>query len=499
MKRKKLKIFHISSEVEPFSKTGGLASITSSLPRMQKELGHDVAVITPFYEGLINLKDHEVKEIFSEELLINDVKYSVSYLKGYLAKDLPIYFIADKKFFKPREKIYGSKSENSRFFFFDLAALSLIKKLEQSPDILHCHDWHTGLIPYFLKGRFKSDPFWESTATLFTIHNLVYQLGHDWWLIPHDKRDDGRSALPPLHETEKVETINFAKRAILTADAINAVSETYKEEIMTKNFGEDLHRILKNREKRVFGIVNGINYDDYNPVTDRGLSSNYNYESYKKKAANKEWLQKHFKLKIDPDVPIITMTSRVVEQKGFNLLIEILPTLLKRDRQFVIMGDGDKTIISALEKIQKKFPTKFVLTHFNPQYETSMYAGADIFLLPSRFEPCGINQMIALRYGCIPVVHHIGGLADTIVDFNLRKGTGNGFTFKEYNTLDLVVALTRATENYKHPETWKKLVVTGLKEANSWKIPAKKYIDLYRETLKLKKKNDHNGNGHIAK
>ncbi|MEK7552033.1 MAG: glycogen/starch synthase [Patescibacteria group bacterium] len=493
MKRKKLKIFHIASEVEPFSKTGGLASITSSLPRMQKELGHDVSVITPFYEGLINLKDHPVEEIFSEELLINDVKYPVSYLKGYLSKDLPIYFIADKKFFKPREKIYGSRSENSRFFFFDIAALSLIKKLEKSPDIIHCHDWHTGLIPYFLKGRFKSDTFWDNTATLFTIHNLVYQLGHDWWLIPQEKRDDGRSGLPPLHETERVETINFAKRAIMTVDAINAVSETYREEIMTKNFGEDLNRILKNREKRVFGIVNGINYDDYNPVTDPGLTSNYDYESYKKKGANKEWLQKHFKLKIDPNIPIITMTSRVVEQKGFNLLIEVLPTILKRDLQFVIMGDGDKTIVNALEKIQKKFPKKFVLTPFNPKYETSMYAGADIFLLPSRFEPCGINQMIALRYGCIPVVHHIGGLADTIVDFNPHKETGNGFTFKEYNVLDLVVAITRATENYKHPEIWKRLVITGLKEANSWKIPAKKYVDLYRETFKLKKKNEHNG------
>jgi len=495
MKRKKLKIFHIASEVEPFSKTGGLASITSSLPRMQKELGHDVAVITPFYEGLINLKDHPVEEIFSEELLINDIKYPVSYLKGYLSHDLPIYFIADKKFFKPREKIYGSRSENSRFFFFDIAALSLIKKLEQSPDIIHCHDWHTGLIPYFLKGRYKSDPFWENTATLFTIHNLVYQLGHDWWLIPDDKRDDGRSALPHLHETERVETINFAKRAIMTADAINAVSETYKDEIMTKNFGEELHRILKNREERIFGIVNGIDYDDYNPVTDPGLTSNYNYESYKKKAINKEWLQKHFKLKVDPQIPIICMTSRIVEQKGFHLLIEVLPVILKLDLQFIIMGDGsDKTILSALEKIQKKFPRKFVLQNpFLHKYETSLYAGSDIFLLPSRFEPCGINQMIALRYGCIPVVHHIGGLADTIVNFSVRKKTGNGFTFKEYGALDLIIALTRAIENYKHPETWKELVISGLKEANSWKIPAKKYIDLYRVTFKLKKKNGHNG------
>ena len=489
MSKKKLKIFHIASEVEPFSKTGGLAEVSSSLPQMQKELGYDVSIITPFYEGIIDKEKYGLVEIGNDDLEINGNFYNVTHLKGVIGKELSVYFVSDKKFFKQREKIYGSKNENSRFFFFDLAVLNLIKKLGQSPDIIHCHDWHTGLIPYFLKGRFKHDDFWKNTATLFTIHNLVYQFGHDWWNVKNGDKDTGYSALPALDNTQKVEVINFAKRAILQADAINAVSETYREEIMTKSFGEELHRILRNREDRVFGIVNGINYEEYNPATDPGLYSNFNHENVNNRALNKKWLQRHFKLKIDPKIPLICMTSRVVEQKGFNTLIEILPTILKRDVQFIIMGDGEMSIKNALGKIKKNFPKKFVLTPFNAKYETSLYAGSDIFLLPSRFEPCGINQMIALRYGCIPVVHHIGGLADTIVNFSPIKKTGNGFTFKDYSPLDLTIALTRAIETFRYPETWEKLVVNGLTEANSWKIPAEKYIDLYKKTLKLKEKN----------
>lgn len=490
MSRKKLKIFHIAAEVEPFSKTGGLAEVASSLPRMQKELGYDVSIITPFYDGLIDKEKYNIQEIGNEVLDINGKNYNVSYLKGSIGNGIsvPVYFISDKKFFKKRERIYGSKNENSRFFFFNLATLSLIKNLKEKPDIIHCHDWHTGLIPYFLKGRFKNEEFWNKTATLFTIHNLVYQLGHDWWDIPIEKRDMGYPALPSFDDSKKVETINFAKRAILRADAINAVSETYREEIMTKSFGEELHRILRNREDRVFGIVNGINYDEFNPATDPGLSRNFNNESISNRIINKKWLQTYFKLKIDPNIPIICMTSRVVEQKGFSILIELLPVILKRDIQFIIMGDGDKNIKNNLEKIKKEFPKKFAITPFNSKYETSLYAGSDIFLLPSRFEPCGINQMIALRYGCIPVVHHIGGLADTIVNYNATKKIGNGFTFKDYNSLDLAISLARAIETYRYPEIWQDLVKNGLKEANSWKIPAEKYIDLYKKALKLKNK-----------
>lgn len=483
-------IAHIASEVEPFSKTGGLANVLGSLPKMHKELGSDVIIITPFYEKVIDLKDFAFESLGESEFVevTEGVWEEVSYLK-VVSDNIPVYFIQSQKFFgKQYDRMYGFENDNARFMFYNVAALHLLKKIVFKPQIIHCHDWHSGLVPYFLKGRYKKDPFWEGTATLFTIHNLTYQYGHNWWEEAPENRDDGRSSLPPLNDPEHLERVNFAKRAIMNADAINAVSETYREEIMTKDFGQELHRILKNREKIVFGIVNGIDYKEFNPMTDPGLQKHYSEKSVFLKKTNKKWLQRYYKLQVDPEVPLLCMTSRITEQKGFRLLVNVIRLLLKMNVQLIVMGDGDEKIISFLEKIQKEFPKQFIITPFDHKMETMVYAASDIFLLPSRFEPCGINQMIALRYGCIPVVHHIGGLADTIVDYDPRRKTGNGFTFQRYGAVSLLTALVRAIETYKHKRPWKELVISSLREANSWLLPAKKYLDLYETTLKLKKR-----------
>ncbi len=496
MSSKILNIAHISAEVEPFSKTGGLANVLGSLPKAHKDLGHKVIVITPYYERVLAdsgaVSDHTF-EIIAENVpieLTQDIWDEVNFLKT-VHDGVPLYFVDHKKYFGDKTKIYGDKNENARFMLFDVAALHLLKIINFRPDIIHCHDWHTGLIPYFLKWRYQKDDFWKDTATLFTIHNLSYQLGHNWWEIPPDERDDGRSTLTPFDDPW-TERINFAKRAILHADAINAVSETYREEILTRDFGEELHRVLKNREENVFGIVNGINYNDYNPLTDPGLHMHYSDKSVTRKRHNKKWLQKHYRLTVDAEAPLICMTSRIVEQKGFKLFSSIVQTLLHNGTQIIIMGDGDKEIVAGLKKIEKEFPDQFVIVPFDRTFETSLYAGADIFLLPSRFEPCGINQMIALRYGCIPVVHHIGGLADTIIDFDPQTNDGNGFTFTKYDAAHLLMATTRALETFRHKKIWKSLMVRGFRQANSWTIPAQKYIDLYHATIKLHKKN-HNG------
>jgi starch synthase len=254
---------------------------------------------------------------------------------------------------------------------------------------------------------------------------------------------------------------------------------------MTRDFGEDLHRILKNREEIIFGIVNGIDYNEYNPMTDPGLYQHYSTKSIIRKRENKKWLQKHYGLKTGLQIPLLCMTSRLVEQKGFALLLPILNTLLDLGIQMIVMGDGDEEIKKTLSEFSKKFPTQFIYTPFDSTRETSLYAGSDVFLLPSRFEPCGVNQLIALRYGCIPVVHHIGGLADTIVDFDPGAKTGNGFTFTGYDSNNLLVAIVRAIETLKYKDVWKHLVSGGLREANSWIIPTKKYIELYRTTIRL--------------
>ncbi len=488
--QKALTIVHVASEIEPFSKSGGLANVIGALPRAHANLGHNVLVITPYYEKILNTQSHPI-EVVAENVPIElsaGVYETVSYYRLNTGSAPTIYLVGHKQFFGDIDHLYGEQNENARFFLFDVAALQLLKIINVQPDVINCHDWHSGLIPYFLKGRYKKDPFWEATATLFTIHNLSYQLGHNWWEVPNDLRDNGRTTLPAFTDSEALERINFAKRAILNADAINAVSETYRKEIMTIDFGQELHRILKNREKIFFGIVNGIDYAEFNPMTDPGLKKHYSDKSVTRKKFNKKWLQRHYGLTIDENIPLICMTSRVVEQKGFKMLIPILNTLMHLNTQMIIMGDGDDEIATYLRNVGKTYPKQFTMVPFDRNLETSLYAGSDMFLLPSRFEPCGINQLIAMRYGCVPIVHHIGGLADTIIDYSPEHKEGNGFAFSRYTSRHLLVAISRALETYKHKRIWKGLIVSDLQQANSWLLPAEKYIDLYRTTMKLKKK-----------
>lgn len=484
---KKLNIVHIASEVDPFSKTGGLADVTRSLPKAQARLGHDVCVITPMYEQVIDKDKYNIK------LLEKNIKISlnsrdviqVNFYKGYMMHGLPIYFIGNKKYFSKRKAIYGSTHENARFMTFNVAALRLISMLNLKPDIIHCHDWQSGLIPYYIKTKFHYTKNLTKTKTLYTIHNLVFQMGINWWEVPSNHKDYGKHKLPHLNNPE-IEYINFAKRAIMNADAINAVSENYSHEIITKKFGQDLQRILKNRRHKLFGIQNGIDYQAYNPTTDPGLNKNYNYKSFAYKTNNKIHLQKLLNLPQNEHIPIIAMTSRIVFQKGFALITKISDQLMNLPAQYIFIGSGDKTYIAKLKKIAKKYPEKITILPWNEKtkkYETLVYAGSDIFLLPSHHEPCGLNQMIAMRYGCVPIVHKVGGLFDTVKDYNIANNTGTGFVFNGFDTYKLYGAIVRALEIFKNKKKWQKIIVHDMKKSNSWEIPAKKYIDLYHDIL----------------
>jgi starch synthase len=492
---KSLKIISISAELDPFSKSGGLADVARSLPKSLHRLGHEVIAITPLYGKVIDREKYKLKKIYSDVNLEIDKEntVNVSYYRGELMPGLPVYFVRCDKYFSRRKNIYVSDRENARFYLFDIAALKLISLLKFKADIIHCHDWHTGLIPYLKKQRFKNSKTLSNAATVFTIHNLTFQLGSNWWEIPVKHRDKGKKSLP-LFKDKKIDYINFAKRAILNADAINTVSETYAAEIIEKNFGQDLHRILVNRKHKLFGVVNGIDYKQYNPQTDKGLKKKYSIDKIHRKIVNKRFLQKLYKLPVDDRVPMIGLTSRIAEQKGFDLVLDVLPTILLRDVQFVIMGDGDKEYIKKLNKIKKKFPDKLVITSFDHKMETSVYAGADLFLLPSRFEPCGINQLIGFRYGCIPIVRSTGGLSDTVTNFDpLKYEEGDGFTFKNYSRKELLVAITRALETYKYKDVWKDLMRRGMRASFSWELPAKKYLELYKKAKKLKYEEDKLG------
>lgn len=489
---KKLKIVSIASEVAPFSKTGGLGDVARSLPKAVKRLGHDIICITPLYGQVIDIKKNNLKLIYEDvEIYLNSVDtVKVNYWKGYLMKGLPIYFVENKKYFSQRKILYGSTHENARFLIFDVAALRLVSLLKYEADIVHCHDWQTGLIPFYLKTDFRYSHTLRKAKTIFTIHNLVFQLGRDWWDIPFEKKDYGKKRLPHITDSE-IEYINFAKRAILSADIINTVSEQYREEIMTKKFGQDLDKILRNRDSRLFGIVNGIDYNEFNPNNDPGLYKNYDYKKIHRKKLNKEYLQKIVKLPVNRDIPIIAFTSRITFQKGFKLILEILGYILNMELQIIIIGAGEKEYIKKLLKIQKKYPKKLAVlpTHEdNQKYETLVYAGADLFLLPSHYEPCGINQLKAMRYGCVPIVRMVGGLQDTVINYNPDTGEGTGFTFKNFNSFSLFGTIVRALENYRHKKSWRELVIRAMRESNSWKIPAEKYVELYKKAIKLNKK-----------
>ncbi len=485
---KKLKIVHISSEVAPFSKTGGLGDVVRSLPKAQKRLGHEVIVITPLYGKVINKEERNLVSVFEKvDLVINSrERIKVNFWKGYLMDDLPVYFVEYPKFFSKKKSFYGFKNENARFLAFNVASLKLLSLLKNPVDIIHCHDWQTGLIPYYLKTDFRYSKTLKTAKTIFTIHNLIFQLGHNWWEIPPEEKDYGRSRIPHM-DNPKIETINFAKRAILSADIINTVSERYRFEIMTKKFGQDLHRILKNREDRLYGIINGIDYNTYNPSKDPGLKVNYSPEnSNAARKENKLYLQEKVSLPLDSDIPVLCTTSRVTFQKGFNLILNILDDLLKFDIQLVFMGDGNEEYIKPIKKIAAKNKNKMIWMPFDQKIETLLYAGSDLFLLPSNHEPCGINQLIAMRYGCIPIVREIGGLFDTVENYSPASRKGNGFTFKEENPNLFFATIIRALENYEHKLTWKSLVKKVMKQSNSWEIPANKYIELYQKVLKEK-------------
>ncbi|MGE5425599.1 MAG: glycogen synthase [Bacillota bacterium] len=487
---KALKIVHIASEAAPFSKTGGLGDVARSLPKAQKRLGHDVCLITPLYAKAVDKKEHHLKLLFADvKLRLNSTEtISVNFWQGQLMEDLPAYFVECPKYFSKHKRLYGSSHENARFLVFSVASLKLLSLIKFKADIVHCHDWQTGLIPYYLKHDFRYSKTLKDAKSVFTIHNLIFQLGHNWWEIPPERKDYGRGSIPHLSDP-KLEDINFAKRGILSADIINTVSEQYRSEIMTKKFGQDLHRILRNRSDRLFGIVNGIDYNAYNPEKDELLVQRYSARSLGKrlsaKKANKVAFQKKVGLPQEALTPMLCTTSRVTFQKGFSLILEIMPALLRLDAQFVFMGDGSKEYIQPLKKLQKKFGRKLIWLPFDEKLETALYAASDLFLLPSNHEPCGINQLIAMRYGCIPVVREIGGLYDTVEDYNPATGRGNGFTFDEEHGLEFFGAIIRALENYQHRPSWEALVRQVMEQSNSWEIPAKKYIQLYRRVKKL--------------
>ncbi|MBI3111536.1 MAG: glycogen synthase GlgA [Ignavibacteriales bacterium] len=490
---KPLNILFISSEVEPFAKTGGLADVSSALPQAIKELGHEIRIMMPRYRfiserkfklhDIIRLKDIPIP--IGKNTEVGNVKSSfISNLK----EKVQVYFFDNVNYFG-RDGIYQSpvgkkdyKDNDERFIFFCRGVLETLKRLGWQPDIIHCNDWQTGLVPAYLKSIYASDPFFKNVKTVFTIHNMAYQ-----GAFPVESFD--KSGLPKDHYhqegSEAYGKFNFLKSALAFSDAITTVSERYAEEICSSDeFGAGLNGFLAQRKKDLRGILNGIDYQAWDPAADDSIYRMYDAKSLEAKVDNKKALANRFKLPYKENTPIIGAISRLVDQKGFDLVLEILDDLLKLDVQFVLLGSGEKGVEKKFEAMQKKHTSQMgVFFGFDNELAHLIEAGSDMFLMPSKYEPCGLNQMYSMRYGTPPIVRATGGLEDTVEDYS-GGGKGTGFKFEAYDARELLKAVQRALKVYQQPEEWKKLMRNGMTRDFSWEHSAKKYVNLYKDILK---------------
>jgi starch synthase len=403
--------------------------------------------------------------------------------QAIIGEDVPVYMVENAHYYD-REGIYMYPDDADRFIFFCRALLEAVKLLDWQPDVIHCHDWHTAIVPNWMKTVYEDDPFYEHTATLYTIHNLAYQGIFGYRVLEVAGLDEfGFIVHPDIPDLDNV--VDMMGRGIYFADLLNTVSETYAQEILTPEYGEQLDPLLRDRRDRLFGVLNGIDPEVHNPAADPYIAAHYDLHDLAGKAECKRDLQHEAGLPEDPAIPLIGAISRLTDQKGFDLISEIIGSLAQHIRfQFVLLGTGDQHYHELFRQIHQHYPdTVSAFLTFNAPLAQKIYAGSDMFLMPSRFEPCGLGQLIAMRYGSIPIVRSTGGLADTVQDFDPETGLGNGFAFKDYNALALYGAIVRAVENFKYKETWQRLVVKVMSADYSWDASARKYVDLYQRAL----------------
>lgn len=485
---RKLNILILSAEMVPFAKTGGLADVAGALPKALKALGHDVRAAIPRY-GRIDAAKFGIEPLLDPfDVPMDSTPERISVAKSSIGSaasgtQFPVYFIESDRYFN-REGIYGYPDDGERFILYCRGALEMLRRLNWKPDIIHCHDWHTGIVPNWLKTNYRDDPLFANTATIYTIHNLQYQGVFGRRILEMAGIEDhGFVYEPQLGELANV--VDFMARGIHFADAITTVSERYAKEILTPEFGEKLDPILRDRQHRLFGVLNGLDYEEVNPATDKYLARRFDVDSLDLRVQNKVALQREAGLKVDANVPLIGLVSRLADQKGFDILAGAFDSLVQvAGVQFVLVGTGDQHYHNMFLKFQRTYPGQVaVFLTFNAALAQKIYGGSDMFLMPSRFEPCGLGQLLSLRYGSVPVVRHTGGLADTITDFDPRTGLGNGFSFERYDQMTLFYTVARAVENYRHPATWRMLQERGMRSDFSWGASAQKYVGIYRKAI----------------
>lgn len=479
-----MKVLIVSPEIFPFVKTGGLADVTGALPKALRSLGVEARVILPKHKGIEELgfpmRYHnqriscQVSQSFVDgEIVESEYDGITAYL---VEKDE--YFYRDYLYSTPD----GDYLDNAeRFIFFSKSVLEAIKATGFVPDVIHCNDWETSLVPVFLKTLYQNDPELGKIATLLTIHNLGYQ-GIFWHYDMH-LLNIGWEYFTPDY-LEFFGHINFLKGGIVFSDILNTVSRQYSKEIQTPEYGYGLDGILKTRHEDLYGIVNGIDYGDWNPATDKNLPRQFSVDDQKNKKACKKALQEAFGLSVNDGIPVIATISRLADQKGFDLIGSAMEKMLALGVQYVVLGTGERKYHDLFTDLAKQFPKSFsVKIAYDNKLAHIMEAGADMFLMPSRYEPCGLNQLYSLKYGTVPVVRGVGGLEDTIIDFSRSPETGTGFKFHDYTAEAMLDAIERALSVYKNSEKWAILVTRCMKEDFSWEKSAQEYVELYKKAI----------------
>ncbi|MED3570662.1 glycogen synthase GlgA [Cytobacillus praedii] len=471
-----MKLLFAVSECVPFAKSGGLADVAGALPRELVRQGVDLRVIMPKYGSIeTNIKARMQKKA--------EYTVEVGWRKQYCGiEELEFqgvtYYFVDNEYYFMREELYGYFDDGERFAFFCKAVLDSLSHIDFQPDNIHCHDWHTGMIPFLLKMEYQEKKGYEFIQTVFTIHNLLFQ-----GIMPRESLKELFGLQEKYNHVDYLEfygCISFMKGAIVAADKITTVSPTYKSEIQTSVYGEKLHELLQSRSCDLVGILNGIDLELYNPEKDPSLFKNYSRKDLTNKRVNKVHLQERLGLPIKAKTPIIAMVTRLTEQKGIDLVKHVFHELIAEDIQLIILGSGDDEYEHFFRQMEAAYPNKCkAYIGFDEGLAHEVYAGADLFLMPSRFEPCGLGQMIAMRYGTVPIVRETGGLNDTVFSFNELSGQGNGFSFSQYNAHDMLFTIERALSFYRDDACWINIVQNAMAMDYSWAQSAVKYKQLY--------------------